>query len=179
MKRLILWTAVLFLTGCGPAFVPPDVEIPPGFETEQFRVRPLTAADAEKDYEAVMESIDLIHTALLHDGWPTPQFTLEENRSDLEAKERRFAKRKNFTYTVVTLDESRVLGCIYINPGMRGPDAAVFFWVRQSACDLGLEPVLEQAVRDWIDNQWPFPWVVYPGRPGPYGGTAPPERRAS
>jgi len=179
MKRLILMTAVLLLTGCGPAFVPYDFEIPGGLETEQFRIRPITAVDAEKDYEAVMESISLIHQALLHDGWPTPEFTLEENRSDLEAKERRFARRKNFTYTVVTPDESRVLGCIYINPGINGPDAAVFLWVRQSAFDQGLDPLLEQAVREWIDDQWPFQWVVYPGRPGPYGGTAPPERRTS
>lgn len=160
---------VLVLAGCHPAIVPADFEVPPGLETGQFRIRPITVADAEKDYAAVMESIDLIHKALLGDAWPPTNFTLEQNRADMAVKERHFAKHTSFTYTVVTPDESRVLGCVYINKGIGGPDAAVFLWVRQSAFDQGLDPVLEQAVRDWIHEQWPFKWVVFPGRPDQTG----------
>lgn len=156
---------LLFLTGCGSSgFLPEDFDPPEGFETPQFIVRPISADDAEKDYEAVMESIDLIHEALLSDSWPSETFTLEENRRDLVLKERMFDQRMSFTYTVVTPDESRVLGCVYINEGRRGPDAAVFMWVRRSAFEEGLDPVLEESVRDWLDREWPFQWVVYPGR---------------
>ncbi len=156
---------VLILAGCGSSgLVPADFEVPAGFETAEFRVRPITAEDAEKDYEAVMESVDLIHSALLTDGWPGDGFTLDENRKQLAQKERQFARRRRFTFTVVSPDESRVLGCVYINKGIGGPDAAVFMWVRQSSHDEGLDPVLETAVRDWMEQEWPFEWVVYPGR---------------
>ena len=170
MMKATLCVLILILAGCGSSesvssdFLPEGVEIPSGFETSEFRVRPITAADAEKDYEAVMESIDIIHTSLLSERWPTESFTLEENRRDLANKEIRFRRRTSFTYTVVSLDESQVLGCVYINKGQRGPDAAVFMWVRSSAYELGLDPLLEAAVREWMDRDWPFEWVVYPGR---------------
>ncbi len=165
MKRVACWLLLFVLVGCNsPELVPGDTKIPTGFETQSFRVRPITVADAEKDYAAVMESIDLIHAALLSDHWPTTSLTLEQDRKDLAKHERLFRQRKSFTYTVVSPDEARVLGCIYINKGRRGPDAAVFMWVRQSAYDEGLDPVLESAVRKWMKRDWPFKWVVYPGR---------------
>ncbi len=165
MRRVAYCLLLLVVAGCGSSeFVPRDIEIPTGFETADFRVRPITVADAEKDYAAVVESVDLIHAALLGDRWPTASFTLEQNRSDLAKKERRFEQRKSFTFTVVSPDEERVLGCVYINKGRRGADAAVFMWVRQSSYDTGLDPVLESAVREWMEREWPFELVVYPGR---------------
>jgi hypothetical protein len=165
MKAAICCLALCVLAGCGsPRFVPDDFVPPSGFETAEFRVRPITVADAEKDYEAVMESIEIIHSSFLDDSWPTESFTLDENRRDLAAKERKSERRHSFTYTVVSLDESRVLGCVYINKGIRGPDAAVFMWVRRSVHDAGLDSLLEAAVRDWMEADWPFEWIVYPGR---------------
>ena len=143
--------------------MPEDFEVPLELTTERFRIRPLLASDAEKDYEAVMESRELIHAALLTD-WPDADFTLEENRRDLAEKETRFAERTSFTYTVVSLDESEVLGCVYLHRGIGGPDVAVFHWGRQSAPDAGLDPILEQTVREWMGDAWPFEWVVFPGR---------------
>lgn len=168
MKKTFWLVLMIIITGCGSSgFLPADFKVPEGFETEMFRVRPITVADAEKDYEAVMESVDIIHKALLSDSWPDPSFTLEQNRRDLAKKEQMFQRRRSFTYTVVSPDESKVLGCIYINKGIHGPDAAVFMWVRRSALDSGLEPVLREAVAEWISTDWPFKWVVYPGNPPP------------
>ena len=168
MRKVAYCLLLLIVAGCGSSeFVPGDIEIPTGFETANFRLRPITVADAEKDYAAVMESIGLIHAALLDDRWPTDSFTLEQNRNDLANHERLFEQRKSFTFTVVSLDEDRVLGCVYINKGRRGPDAAVFMWVRQSSYDDGLDPVREAAVREWVKREWPFEWVVYPGRTAP------------
>jgi hypothetical protein len=165
MRKVVCCLLLVALAGCGSSrFVPDEFDPPKGFETSEFRVRPITAADAEKDYEAVMESIDIIHESLLGDSWPTESFTLEENRRDLAEKERRFERGTSFTYTVVSPDESQVLGCVYINEGQRGPDAAVFMWVRKSAHETGLDPLLEVAVREWMEQEWPFEWVVYPGR---------------
>jgi hypothetical protein len=165
MKNLIGCVLLFLLVGCGySGFIPEDVEIPVGFETGEFKVRPITVADAEKDYEAVMESIAIIHARLLDDGWPTTAFSLEENRKDMERKERRRERRSSFTYAVVSPDESRVLGSVYINEGIGGPDAAVFLWVRKSEEGTGLDSRLEAGVRKWIGEAWPFDRVVYPGR---------------
>jgi len=124
MKWMAGLLLVLSVTGCGSAeLVPADFTVPVGFETDRFRVRPITVADAEMDYEAVMEGIELIHSALLDDRWPSEEFTLEQNKRDLAEKERRFQQTKNFTYTVVSPDEKRVLGCVYVFPGIGGPVA--------------------------------------------------------
>lgn len=178
MRSVSCCLLLFLLAGCGSSgFVPDDFEIPTGFETAEFRVRPIAVADAEMDYEAVMESISIIHAALMNDGWPTESFTLEQNRQDLAKKERSLERRRSFTYTVISPDESRVLGCVYINKGIGGPDAAVFMWVRRSSYDDGLDPVLEAAVRAWIEREWPFKWVVYPGRTGPQRKAEQPDER--
>jgi hypothetical protein len=44
--------------------------------------------------------------------WPREGFTLEKNLADLEEHQQEFLDREAFTYTVVSLDESRVLGCV-------------------------------------------------------------------
>ena len=94
MRRVICCLVLFLLAGCGSSeFVPADLEIPAGLEAAGFRLRPITVADAEKDYEALMESIGLSRAALLNHGWPMGSFTLEQNRHDLAKKERRFERR--------------------------------------------------------------------------------------
>ncbi len=158
-------------------FVPDDFDIPAFFETDRFRLRMLSVDDVEKDYEAVIESRELLHT--MFDGsWPRSGFTLEENFLDLERHQQEFLDHKAFAYTVVSLDETKVLGCIYINPPQKyshipefveywketGSDAVVFMWVRQTEYDKGLDEILFHTVRDWISADWPFRKVDYPGR---------------
>ena len=168
MKRSVFCVMALLIallgSGCSGSFVPRDFEPPVSLIHELFVLKPLQAADAEKDYEAVMESIEVIHQALLSEAWPTAAFTLQENRADLEKKEREFAAKKAFTYAILSLDGSRVLGSVYINKGRKGADAAVFFWVRKSAYDLGYDAVVEGALRAWMREAWPFEVVVFPGR---------------
>ena len=124
----------------------------------------LSVDDVEKDYEAVMESQEM----LLKDTggrWPRQGFTLAENFADLERHQREHLGREAFTYTVVSPDESRVLGCVYINPDEDPEvDARIRMWVRQSEHEGGLDPVLFESVRAWIRSDWPFSKVIYPGR---------------
>jgi len=96
-------------------FVPDDFEIPALLETDRFRLRMLSVDDVEKDYEAVIESREFLRT-MFGGPWPRPRFTLEENLADLERHQQEFLSRKAFAYTVVSLDETRVLGCVYIDP---------------------------------------------------------------
>ena len=56
-----------------------------------------------------------------------------------------------------------VLGCVYVNPSDTH-DARVRLWVRASAYADGLDPVLEEAVREWIATRWPFERVTFAER---------------
>ena len=65
----------------------------------------------------------------------------------------------------MNLDESRLLGCVYVDPPTkRGYDAEVTWWVRSSELASGLDDDLGETVRTWIANAWPFSQVAYPGR---------------
>lgn len=146
------------------SFVPPDFVVPLVYETPHFRLRMLSAADVDRDYEAVMESAPLLHT-MFGGEWPAADFTREDNLRDLVEHQDEFARREAFAYTVVSLDETTCLGCVYINPPRGQPtDARVYLWVRQRAYEVGLDPVLFQAVRGWLAAAWPFTHVLFPGR---------------
>jgi hypothetical protein len=144
-------------------FVPDDFEVPTALETDRFRLRMLSVDDVEKDYEAVIESAELLHS--MGSTWPREGFTIEENLADLQRHQQEFLDRKAFAFTVVSLDERRVLGCVYINPTKeQGYDALAYMWVRQSEYDQGLDPILFQTVRTWLESSWPFSAVYYYGR---------------
>jgi hypothetical protein len=147
-------------------FVPTDFKVPDKFENQHFRLRMLTVNDVVKDYDAVMTSIDHLRE---FDGpgtkWPQKDLSLEQDLIDLGWHQKEFQKRRSFTYTVVSLDESEVLGCLYVFPTEKsGYDAEITMWVRQSAFEDGLDPVLFSTVKNWISEKWPFKKVGYPGR---------------
>jgi hypothetical protein len=149
---------------CVLPFVPAAFAVPAQLETAEFRLRMLTVNDVVKDYDAVMTSID--HCRALTPGGQWPQgLTLEQNLIDLGWHQKEFQTRRSFTYNVVSLSESMVLGCVYIDPARRqGYDAAVLLWARQSELASGLEDRLYATVRKWVATSWPFQKVAYPGR---------------
>jgi hypothetical protein len=138
--------------------VPDGFEVPRGLEHDRFRLRKLTIDDVVKDFEAINERVD-------HEGVPQPPFvdTVSLNLVDLGWHQKEFDLRRSFAYTVVTPDESRVLGCVYLNPS-ETHDARVRLWVRRSAFEDGLDPVLEGAVREWVATCWPFERVTFQER---------------
>jgi hypothetical protein len=84
---------------------------------------------------------------------------------DLGWHQKEFQTRRSFAYTVVTPSESHVIGCVYIDPTRRsGFDAEVFLWARQSELAGGLEARLYRTVQEWIQTDWPFKSVAFPGR---------------
>ncbi|MCJ7533644.1 MAG: hypothetical protein MUO64_21790, partial [Anaerolineales bacterium] len=57
------------------------------------------------------------------------------------------------------------LGCVYIYPPSRGDfEAEVYLWVRQSEVGKGLDEVLFNTVKKWIQEKWSFAKVAHPGR---------------
>jgi hypothetical protein len=145
-------------------FIPRDFTVPERLETDEFRLRTLTVNDVVKDYDAVMSSVDHCRTIWPGGTWPDG-LTLEQNLIDLGWHQKEFQTRRSFAYTVVDLAESRVLGCVYIEPTRKpGYDAVVYLWARQSELAGGLEGRLHAAVRDWLAASWPFRNVGFPGR---------------
>jgi len=145
-------------------FVAADFVVPERLETAEFRLRMLTVNDVVKDYDAVMSSVEHLSKVWPGSGWPEG-LSLEQNLIDLGWHQKEFQDRKSFAYTVVSLDETRVLGCVYINPTRKhGHDAVVYFWVRQSELGRGLDDRLSAAVQQWIEGSWPFSKPAYPGR---------------
>jgi hypothetical protein len=138
--------------------VPDDFDVPAGLEHERFRLRTLRVDDVVKDFDALCSRVD-------HAGAPQPPFvpTVAQNLVDLGWHEKEFELRRSFAYTVVAPDESEVLGCVYLYPS-ETHDARVRLWVRRSAWEDGLDPVLEAAVREWVAARWPFDRVTFEER---------------
>lgn len=145
--------------------------LPRELVTNDFRLRPLRTDDVDLDYDAVMENPAQLR---LSGGgvWPSDDFSLESNLSDLEVHEREHEDGKAFTYTVMNFDESQCLGCVYINPldtvsqltGISEPtpvtideqEAIVRFWVRHSRVSDDLDRRLLAALIDWLRDKWQF-----------------------
>jgi hypothetical protein len=145
-------------------FVPSDFEIPATLETAEFRLRMLTVNDVVRDYDAVISSAEHLKTVFPGGTWPDG-LTLEQNLIDLGWHQKEFQTRRSFAYTVVSPCESRVLGCVYIDPAKKqGFDAEVFLWARQDMLASGLEIRLHEAVKDWLAKDWPFASVAFPCR---------------
>jgi hypothetical protein len=156
------------------AFVFREVGIgaPAGLKTRQFVLRPLLGSDAELDYDAVMESREFLRK-WEQSTWPENEFTVEANREDLLKHERQHVEGEAFTYTVMSLDETECLGCVYVLPpdanmwsgahvttvgtdSWSECDATVFFWVRTSRLAEGLDRALLNSVLAWFEREWSF-----------------------
>jgi hypothetical protein len=143
-------------------FMAKDFEVPATLETDRFRLRMLTVNDVVKDFDAVTTSAQHLND-IWGPGWPDG-LTLEQNLIDLGWHQKEFQRRRSFAYTVVALDESRVLGCVYINPTRKaGFDAVVYLWARQSELASGMETELTAEVKIWLTTSWPFKKAALPG----------------
>lgn len=162
---ILMFGASTILLSQPKPFVPSDFKIPNTLETSSFRIRMLTVNDVVKDYDAVMTSIEHLQKMYPSSSWPTKELTFEQDLIDLGWHQKEFQIRRSFAYTVVTPDESQVIGCLYINPTTKGSyDASITMWVRASVLDQGLDTILFTAVKQWIAKDWPFKKVAYPGR---------------
>jgi hypothetical protein len=147
-------------------FLPRENPIPPGFDGAGFKARPITINDAVKDYDAVMTSAERLRERFPLWGWPPEDgLTLEEDMIDLAWHQKEAELRRSFNYVVLSPDESRVLGCVYVDPPEKaGADAEVTLWVRVEEEGTGLEEELERRAREWLAAEWPFERVRWPGR---------------
>lgn len=143
---------------------------PDELRTGEFVLRPITADDAERDHAALMETRELLRL-WEQSTWPADDFTVEANREDLVGLETRHREGRAFTYTVVDPEDTVALGCVYVFPISANfltratvtptadrrwaeVDAVVYFWVRASAMQNGLDARLLAALRRWFHEVW-------------------------
>ncbi len=146
--------------------------VPDGFRTDEIFVRALRRSDAALDHEAVMETRVFLRK-WEQSAWPEDDFTVEANRADVEAMEQRHLDGVSFTYTVLDPSEAACLGCVYVFP-LDAPflarcdvelvagapwaeaSAAIYFWVRQSGMQDGLDSRLLHLLLPWLSETWRF-----------------------
>jgi hypothetical protein len=149
----------------GRQIVPANYEVPNRLEGPGYHLRMLSVTDLDKDFEAVVASADRLRGLLDPDSsWPDG-ITKDEDLIDLAWHQREFTIRHSFAYTVMSADESRCLGCMYIFPSdRRGYDAKVFYWARSGTDADARDEDLGCVIRSWLHSRWPFASVAYPGR---------------
>lgn len=146
-------------------FVPADFAVPTGMDFDGIRLEPLGPEHNERDYAAWMSSIDHIRATpgFQSGSWPV-LMTAADNLRDLERHAEDFRRRQGFTYTVLDA-ASEVIGCVYIYPsGKEHLSAEVRSWVCADRSDL--DRPLYDAVRTWLEDNWPFQKVDYAVRNG-------------
>ena len=142
-----------------------DFAVPETEETLSYRLRQLTVADLDADFEAVTSSEDHLRGVFGDNNtWPVG-LTRERDLADLGWHETEFNLRTSFAYTVISLDDNLCLGCVYIYPSRAAAyDAFCTMWVRASMVADGLDEDLFRTVKTWVAEVWPFDNVAYPGR---------------
>ncbi len=152
------------------SLVPAGFSVPHSLVTKEFRLRMLTINDVVKDYDAVMSSVTHLQGVFgPNSTWPTADLSLEQDLIDLGWHQKEFQNRSSFAYTVMSLGETRCLGCVYIYPAEPADyDAQVILWARQSEVASGLEDRLLATVKAWIAEAWPFERVGFPGKEIPW-----------
>ena len=98
-------------------------------------------------------------------SWPHKGISDADALLDMETEQSRFENRESFAYAVLTPDGQRERGCVYIYPSnIPGYGAVVRMWVTKAEYDAGFDAELNTWVTQWIQTEWPFSAVAYPGR---------------
>jgi hypothetical protein len=153
-------------TTAAASWIPADFDAPTLIEGPGFKLVPLGPAVVKIDFEAYMSSKEhLQKTFSRTTAWPTDGISDADAMLDMETEQARFKGRKSFAYAVLTPDGTRERGCVYVYPStVEGYDAVVTMWVTQAEYDAGFDAELYAWATDWVEAEWPFESVAYPGR---------------
>jgi hypothetical protein len=79
--------------------------------------------------------------------------------------ENEIAAHQSFNYALLDAAESKILGCVYIDPPEKaGADGEVAWWVVDEKVGTELEQALDALVPQWIATAWPFQKPRFLGR---------------
>ena len=139
-------------------FTPPQV-----LNTDSVHLEPLSPVHSELDFAALMSSRVHLNRTLRWGDWPRPDFTVEENRRDLQRHWDEFNRREAYAYTVLTPDKGKCIGCVYMMPwdndgGQSG--MSLRYWVIEEELAADLDKHLLDSVLKWVNQAWPFESVL-------------------
>lgn len=140
---------------------PVRVDLPTG-----HHLRPIRADDVAIDHPAVMGSRERLWAKYgAAWGWPPTTMSYEADRADLAHHEAEIAAHETFNYAILDERETRLVGCVYIDPpdatSPPGTDAVASWWVVDVMAGTELERVLDDFVRRWLTERWRFSSVHY------------------
>jgi hypothetical protein len=145
-----------------PALAPPRrLDLATG-----HHLRPIREADVGIDYPAVMGSRERLWEKYGEAwGWPGATMSYADDREDLARHEAEAVAREAFNYAILDERETRLFGCLYIDPpeagAPQGPDAIVSWWVVDEALGSALEQALDGVLPGWLTDVWGFGSVRY------------------
>jgi hypothetical protein len=136
-----------------PFRAPARLELPSGHHLRQIR-----ADDLDFDYPAVMGSQPRLWALFGHAwGWPPADLTREQDLEDLERHVDEMVRNLSFNYAILGAGETRLLGCVYLDPPeVDGTDAEVTWWVVDDEVGGPLEACLLPEICSWLADAWPF-----------------------
>ena len=85
----------------------------------------------------------------------------EADRDDLAMHEREIADHVTFNYAILDDDETRLVGCVYIDPSDEA-DADSSWWVVDDLVGSPVEQALDAFVPQWLRTTWGFRTVEFP-----------------
>ena len=84
--------------------------------------------------------------------------TFDEDRADLARHEREMDALESFNYAILDDAETKLLGCLYIDPpgpgAPPGAEATASWWVVDEAVGTPLELELSEALPRWLADAW-------------------------
>ena len=146
------------------SIVPNTFTAPRQYKTNGFIFSPLGVNDIDQDYEAVMTSaIRLKGTFDFFPDWPTADLTKGEDLSNLGWHQTEFSMNTSFAYKITEEKNNNYVGCAYIFPS-NNPDFEVdaYLWVKNSY--EAVEAKLRQDFKQWLEKDWPFKKINFPGK---------------
>jgi hypothetical protein len=159
---------------CGPALVVASPNTSVAYATHKLRLvpdgflSPPPPAVAELTWHALEPQIlpqDYLAVANMNTRKGPLGMVPDEDYGELKRHLWEFEQDTAYGWGLLTPDEKEEMACVYIQPSpKKDHDAIVIFWVTKHGAELGLEPILDHAVREWVKSSWPFHNVAYPGR---------------
>jgi hypothetical protein len=133
---------------------------------EGYHLRPITAADTDLDYPAVMGSQPRLWSIFGPAwGWPRASMTYQQDKDDLARHEAEITAHQSFNYALFDDAETALFGCVYIDPPEKqGADAEICWWVVDGQTGTSVQAALDTLVPQWITAAWPFTQPRYLGR---------------
>lgn len=133
--------------------------------TEAVRLRPIRASDVDIDMVTVTANQPMLWRMYGEAwGWPPTTMTREQDEDDLARHAAEMQTQESFNYAVLDAGETRLLGCVYIDPLPEAPEqpaAEVSWWVGDEV-EPAIRRELDAFVPRWLAQAWPFATVETP-----------------